>query len=388
MTAQGFRVAPERDEDWRREAWRETVRSVLVTEQRAFVANVLSVAGIAIAASFLPNASAFVMPILMRLLAMTGAHMSYEHLRKRIDQGADLDPPLRLLAVMLFFGGMSWAYLLLPLIMVPFEHPVRLLIGSATMVGMALIVTMTAPLRKQTLAYISGFLITLFLGLMLAPQDMALPLGIGVTALVAGIAIFAFASSRQREFSADMLVENRRLNEELAETLAQAEFLAAHDPLTGLFNRRALFESDLAARAQCDRMHMLLVDLDHFKTLNDSHGHESGDRALVAVSGLMRDSMRGYGAGEHFAVRLGGEEFALFLDEGDEGRSLVFAEDLREAIAGLHAELGLPAGATSASIGLTHHDRGTSMDETLRRADEAMYDAKIGGRNRVRRHDR
>ena len=177
-----------------------------------------------------------------------------------------------------------------------------------------------------------------------------------------------------------MLVENRRMNEDLAELLALAEFLAAHDPLTGPFNRRALFEGDLTAMAGNSQMHMLLIDLDHFKSLNDSYGHEIGDRALVLTSNSIRDALRGHGDGSHFAVRLGGEEF--------EERVALFAEDLCQAIAALHDPLELPRGATSASIGLTQHQKGASLDRTMRCADEAMYRAKAGGRNRVRRTDR
>ncbi len=184
-----------------------------------------------------------------------------------------------------------------------------------------------------------------------------------------------------------MLVENRRMNEDLAELLAHAEFLAAHDPLTGLFNRRALFDDDLTAMAGNSQMHMLLIDLDHFKSLNDSYGHEIGDRALLLTSNSIRDALRGHGDGSHFAVRLGGEEFAVFLDDPDEERVALFAEDLCQAIAALHDPLELPR-ATSASIGLTQHQKGASLDQTMRRADEAMYRAKAGGRNRVRRTDR
>ena len=95
-----------------------------------------------------------------------------------------------------------------------------------------------------------------------------------------------------------------------------------------------------------------------------------------------------YGPGYHFAARLGGEEFCLFIDEPDAAKALVFAEDLREAFSQLHEAVGLPAGALSALIGLTHHDRGETVDLSLQRADAAMYDAKTQGRNRVRRVER
>lgn len=388
MSVLEFGVEPERDEEWEQECWRETVRSVLLTESRAFPTNLLAILAIAIAASFLPNAKAFVFPIIMRVLAAVGTHLSYRHLRSRMDQGESLHPPLKLLGVMLFFGGMSWGYLLLPVLVDPYLHPVRLLIDGGVLVGTSLIVTMTAPLKEQTLAFISGFLVILFMGLWLAPPTYFAPLFIGFTALLTGVLLYAFASMRQRELSAEMLVENRRLNEELAEALAQAEFLAKHDPLTGLYNRRALFETDLAHRGSHPHFQLLLIDLDHFKKLNDNYGHDAGDRMLIVASNLMRDAMRGYSKGNHFAVRLGGEEFALFLDEHDDERAQLFAEDLREAISLLHHDLELPAGATSASIGMARHVCGEPVELAVGLADKAMYDAKSGGRNRIRRVER
>ena len=383
-----FGAEPERDADWLRESWRETVRSVLVTEQRAFPANVLAVIAFGFAAAFLPNSGAYILPLVMRGLALVGAHLSYNHLRSRIDRNAALGPPLKLLAVMLFFGGMSWAFLLLPSLVATTDHPLRILIAGWTLVGVALVITMTATLRLQTGAYIAGFLATLFVGLAIEAPDTAAVYSAGVSVLAVGVLIFAFANVHQRKASADMLVENRRLNEDLAEALAQAEFLAKHDPLTGLFNRRALFEEALVDRAQHDTGHLLLVDLDHFKKLNDSYGHDTGDRVLIESSNLMRAAMRSYGPGHHFAARLGGEEFCVFLDEPDPGRAMVFSEDLREALFDLHGVAGLPPGATSASIGLSHHERGEAIDSSLQRADAAMYDAKGQGRNRVRQAER
>lgn len=384
MNGVGFGVAPLRDPEWDNEVWRETVRSVLITEQRAYLTNQLAIVAFAIATSFLPVSKPFILPLVMRFLAATGTHLSYRHLRSRLEAGHDLDPPLRLLALMLFFGGMSWGYLLLPLLADPHLHPLRLVLGGAVLVGVALVVTMTAPLRVQAVSFMCGFLVILVLALGLTPTGDFLPTLAGLATVLAAISLYAFASMRQHEASAEMLVENRRLSEDLAEALAQAEFLAKHDPLTGLFNRRALFETELARSSVNSGMHLLLIDLDNFKKLNDRFGHDAGDRALIALSDLLRQVMRDYGPGNHFAVRLGGEEFALYLDEPDEEKAAQFAEDLREAIGCMHECLGLEIGATSASIGLSHHAIADPVEEAIGRADKAMYDAKSQGRNRVR----
>ncbi|QKG71895.1 GGDEF domain-containing protein [Erythrobacter mangrovi] len=388
MDAQDWFGFPERDEDWQREAWRETVRAVVVTEQRAFIANVLAWLGMCVAAWFMSNPAAFILPLTMRLLALSGSRLSWNHIRRRLDRGQPLEPAMKILTVMLFFGGMSWAFLLIPLIDEPAAHPARMVIGGGTLIAVAMITSMIAPLRTATIAYAGGFALTIGAGLLLAPADLALPAAAGLSMLFTAILIYAFANARQRQFAADMLVENRRLSERLTEALAHSEFMAVHDPLTGLFNRRALFERGLVDRATNDRAHLLVVDLDHFKQLNDSYGHDMGDKALIAAAALMRDALRAHSPGEHFAVRLGGEEFGVFLDEADEERTLQFAEDLREGLARLHDELGLPQGATSASIGVAQHLRGEAVATSLLRADAAMYDAKAEGRNRVRREDR
>lgn len=387
MNAQDWFAFPERDEDWQREAWRETVRAVVITEQRAFIANVLSWFGMVAAAYFMPNPTVFVLPLVMRLLALSATRLSWNNIRRRLDLGQPLEPAMKLLAVMLFFGGMSWAFLVLPLFINPFVHPSRLVIGGGTLIAVAIITSMISPLKTAIIAYVGGFTVTMAVGLLFVPVGMILPIAAGMTMLFTAILIFAFANARQRQFAADMLVENRRLSERLTEALAHSEFMAAHDPLTGLFNRRALFERGLVDRATNDRTHMLIVDLDHFKQLNDKHGHDMGDRALIAAAAFMRDALRAYSAGEHCAIRLGGEEFAVFLDEADGKRALKFAEDLRDGLARLHEELELPPGTISASIGMAQHMRGEPVATTLSRADAAMYDAKSHGRNRVRHED-
>ncbi|MFA6218206.1 MAG: GGDEF domain-containing protein [Erythrobacter sp.] len=388
MNAQEWLAFPERDDDWRREAWRETVRAVLVTEMRAFPAQVMAIVLFFIAALQLPNAHAFLWPLAMRVLAASAAKLSWINVRRELDAARPLAPSLRLLALILFLGGASWASLVIPLFDEMLILPAHFVIGSGSLVGVALITTMIATLRPQMFAYAAGYMIMLTIGLLGLAPGLALGYAAAFAAIWAGILIYALASARQRQFAADMLVENRRLNEDLEEALAHAEFMAAHDPLTGLFNRRALFERKLVDRATHDRAHMLVIDLDHFKLLNDTYGHDVGDKALIAVGTLLRDTLRAHAPGEHFAIRLGGEEFAVFLDEADDERALLFAEDLRERLARLHIGLGLPQGVTSASIGVTHHLRGETVATSLGRADAAMYDAKLKGRNRVRREDR
>jgi len=159
------------------------------------------------------------------------------------------------------------------------------------------------------------------------------------------------------------------------------------DPLTGLYNRRFVlanaFRSGGAARAE-DRVAVLLLDLDDFKWINDTHGHGSGDRVLIELGDLLASSVRG----GDLVARWGGEEFLMVLPGSDESTTLELAERVRHRIAdhGFRAEDDRPLKLT-ASIGFAHHVPRVGTDEglqlTLDLADAALYRAKQLGRNRV-----
>ncbi|WP_198034152.1 sensor domain-containing diguanylate cyclase [Acidihalobacter ferrooxydans] len=167
----------------------------------------------------------------------------------------------------------------------------------------------------------------------------------------------------------------------------QAEILqeqATRDPLTGLYNRRTLNEvlvrESAAARRSGRPFALALVDLDHFKAINDTHGHAAGDAVLICAADIMRGHIRA----QDIACRYGGEEFLLVLRDSDAGRAVALAERLRRALA--TASLGgLPAGRVTVSIGVAVFQPAPSEtpEATLRRADEALYRAKDEGRNRV-----
>lgn len=163
--------------------------------------------------------------------------------------------------------------------------------------------------------------------------------------------------------------------------LALAEMHALSDTLTGLPNRRAA-EGTLermaafAGRSLCP-LAAVMIDIDHFKSLNDRHGHEAGDKALALVAQIIRSTIRD----SDFASRFGGEEFLVLLPDTDRATSLLVAEKLRVEIE--HAELDGVA-AISASLGVSAMPADTTTaDGLLRNADRALYAAKESGRNRV-----
>nr|WP_282099707.1 GGDEF domain-containing protein [Qipengyuania qiaonensis] len=203
---------------------------------------------------------------------------------------------------------------------------------------------------------------------------------------VAGIRIYSSSTGQHIRSSARTLVENRRLSEDLADALAHAEFLSWRDPLTGLFNRRMLFEETRMENSAHSR-HLLTIDLDRFKTINDTFGHGVGDRVLIATADAIREWCAALGgAGSHIAYRLGGEEFLVIARGLDDAEIAEAAEDLRALIAGLQDRFTEQPGIRiSASIGFSAWLFGEVLDDALIRADIACYEAKKTGRNRVRR---
>ncbi len=162
--------------------------------------------------------------------------------------------------------------------------------------------------------------------------------------------------------------------------MRQLEDLVATDELTGLFNRRHFLR--LAARELENmgpgRQHGLaLIDLDHFKRINDAHGHAAGDRVLQTFAAVARACLRD---GDVIA-RYGGEEFVLLLPNTDADQFTACCERLREAFASAEP-VGVVVDNLSLSAGMTLLLAGDELDEALQRADQALYQAKRGGRNR------
>ncbi|WP_432511445.1 histidine kinase N-terminal 7TM domain-containing diguanylate cyclase [Kineococcus sp. SYSU DK001] len=181
---------------------------------------------------------------------------------------------------------------------------------------------------------------------------------------------------RARERLEEEVAEVERLRARLAEE-------AVRDPLTGLHNRRHFTPAarDLVGRASAvDPVAVLVVDVDHFKAVNDTHGHAAGDEVLVAVARTLAAGTR---EGDLLA-RTGGEEFALVLPGVRSPDAAGRAERLRAACAALAVEL--PSGARvrpTVSIGTALTEGTRPLDDLLARADEALYAAKAAGRDRV-----
>jgi diguanylate cyclase (GGDEF)-like protein len=164
--------------------------------------------------------------------------------------------------------------------------------------------------------------------------------------------------------------------------LAVAEFRANSDSLTGVANKRAADDTLKRLAAIASRtvtpLGAILLDLDHFKQLNDVYGHDKGDEALAAASHAMRSALRD----SDFIGRFGGEEFLVLLPDTDAAGAMQVAENLRKAVESVTLQ-GVDRSIT-ASFGVAVMPDDAGEPSTLiRKADRALYAAKAAGRNRV-----
>ena len=182
----------------------------------------------------------------------------------------------------------------------------------------------------------------------------------------------------------------KRRADKMRDTLDSGLKMAMFDPLTGLHNRRYGLHhlEQVATRCQSQKIRagVLLMDIDHFKQVNDTHGHPAGDSVLARVAMVLRDSLRS----EDLVARIGGEEFLAILPDTDLAQVRLVAERLRSAVEemvvstrdGETLTVTLSLGATMLADG-----DGTGTEAILYRADRALYRAKDGGRNQVQISD-
>lgn len=231
--------------------------------------------------------------------------------------------------------------------------------------------------------------------------DLAMTLGWlpHVPALaLAGFVVLFLASARSlsnrfdrdyRELGALRSDLERRIEERTLELTAANRRLAEAsrtDSLTGLLNRRGFLEKGEAEIERSRRSRkpfcIVIADADHFKRINDAHGHAAGDVALQQLAGLLRSSLRA----QDLVARWGGEEFVLLLPETDSRGATLVAESIRRRIAKEPLALGEVVLPVTLSFGLAEHRAERSLEGTLAHADAALYRAKAEGRDRVVAH--
>lgn len=225
-----------------------------------------------------------------------------------------------------------------------------------------------------------------------ADNKALLPTLAQLSLLIGGLAWFIYIGAhlrlfrrRERQQQLRLAAQQQHLeatNQRLRDALEALERMAIRDPLTGIYNRRYFMERLHQEVARCQRhprpLHLAMLDLDHFKRINDQYGHPAGDRVLEQVAEILGSLLRR----TDLLARYGGEEFALLLvDLSDSGARQVLAR-LQQRLAGPAVQAILPQPVTF-SAGVAAWRPNDSAEQLIERADQALYAAKHAGRDRV-----
>ncbi|MBI3380714.1 MAG: GGDEF domain-containing protein [Aquabacterium sp.] len=177
--------------------------------------------------------------------------------------------------------------------------------------------------------------------------------------------------------------KSTRRKQELSEALARIQDLATRDELTGLFNRRHMLEllnneKHRSIRSE-RRFCIALIDVDRFKSVNDTHGHGVGDEVLASVAGVITGGLRE----TDVVARWGGEEFLVMFTDTDCPTAELVLSRIQMMLSATMVSQAVPSLHVTFSAGLTHYDAEEMLTRTIDRADRGLYMAKAGGRNRV-----
>lgn len=293
-------------------------------------------------------------------------------------------------------SGLCWALMMLPVIGSLGRDIQSMFVCLIIIMTVSISCVVTASQQRVPLILLAGFQIGLL------PQTMLFMDVIGLIPLVATLSLIPTVIllvrnvRRQTRTLIGTQIEKQRLAERLGDALATAEYLANRDSLTGLYNRRA-FETlaeDIRRDSLSAPLAMILIDLDHFKQINDRHGHNVGDLVLKNAAFIISSAigpMDLIGRGDGALARWGGEEFILLLRNCATDQAGQIAEHIRAALcANDRSEwpLALPAEVqVSGSLGVASWPADLPLHQAIARADTAMYRAKAAGRNRVCDHD-
>ncbi len=270
------------------------------------------------------------------------------------------------------------AVLMIQLLALLIFIPIRFIMTFFASLYGVFIIVLTCYLLSITTSnpiYTTSNLISLFVILLL-------PVGVGA------LTTHRLGVMHRREFA--LWIQSQTINRQLEEEInrrvkleAALKEMAATDPLTGLYNRR---EYDMLFQHEMERANRLntplsvgIIDLDHFKQVNDTYGHAAGDEVLKRAARLFRENLRTMDV----VGRWGGEEFIIMLPEIAIDQAQMTCNRLLTALAATDIDVGSTSIKITATIGITQLLPGDKMDEIISRADEALYKGKEAGRNRV-----
>jgi diguanylate cyclase (GGDEF)-like protein len=297
----------------------------------------------------------------------------------------------RIYDVFAFVSGLLWASLMLPVVATLGRDIVSMFVCVVIIVSVAVTSMVVATQWRTFLCFLAGVMLCLL------PQtiiylDVIGPVPLAATiGLVPSLLGLANAVRKQNRLMIRTQLEKQQLADDLAHALAAAEYLANRDSLTGLYNRRAFEE--VAGRMRGDvsasPLSLIIVDLDHFKGINDRHGHGIGDSVLKNAAQLIADNVGPFdivGRGDGAVARWGGEEFILLLRNCPLQKAAELAESLRTSLASLRVAEWPDDLTVTGSFGAAEWTESTPLHMAISLADAAMYRAKKAGRNRVCAH--
>lgn len=372
-----------RDEEDSYEVERESVVTMLERERRSVPSSLFALSLLAVAISFQPAAGTLWLLLGARIVSFLFTRSSAGNLERRMRAGLPLTFARTRLMLGMIFTGITLGALLWPPAPGAGATVPQIAIEVVVILTTTLVAVTLAALPRSRDAMLLAFWATVAAIIMVHPERIAPELLLVLTVTVIGIRMYSASAGRHIRSAAATIVENRRLSEDLASALAHAEFLSWRDPLTGLLNRRKLFE-DLAQMQGEGRHHVLTMDLDRFKAINDRFGHGAGDHVLIAAADAMRDLIADLPGGRHEVFRLGGEEFLLILEGLCDDEAVEAAEELRRRIALVGSTLHSYTGVhVTASVGIAEWSPDETLDDVLVRSDLACYEAKGRGRDRV-----
>lgn len=177
--------------------------------------------------------------------------------------------------------------------------------------------------------------------------------------------------------------ELKLLNEELRATMEKLNSMVFRDELTGLYNRHFVVEKLEKQLREDDRQDaLIMVDVDNFKQINDTYGHEAGDTVLVCIASIMESICR-----QHKVVRWGGEEFLIVLMGADKAEAMRIAEEIRREIEEFPISHHDATFFCTVTLGVSAYQKGNSLRQNVEDTDRALYRGKKSGKNRSIWHD-
>jgi len=220
-------------------------------------------------------------------------------------------------------------------------------------------------------------------GVMMARDPVNYPFKLEIVHFLLTAAIVPTISSLAAQLSS-LRARLQSQKDELGQALVRIQILATRDELTGLVNRRHMMDVLHQHRKRLERTGhhrfcLALIDLDHFKRVNDTHGHGVGDDVLRHFAQIAQQALRD----TDVLARWGGEEFLMLLNDTTTEQANVGLERVRDMVAGATMSAAVPELRTTFSAGLTAYDCAEPLDACIERADRALYAAKAAGRNRT-----